>query len=34
VLFNSTPVALLYVQANEIHAVAPFGLISAIQVQV
>ena len=33
VLFNSTPVALLYVQANEIHTVAPFGLISAIQVQ-
>jgi len=35
VLFNSTAVPLLYVQANEIHAVAPFSLntVTAVQVQ-
>ncbi|HEX3747490.1 MAG TPA: SBBP repeat-containing protein [Bryobacteraceae bacterium] len=34
VLFGVTPVPLLYVQANEIHAVAPFRLAATTAVQV
>jgi uncharacterized protein (TIGR03437 family) len=33
VLFNSQPAPLLFVQANEIHAVAPLYLPAAVQVQ-